>query len=113
LLFQILNLYRYATIDNLMNFLLCIEEYNIDLLSINSRNMSGTSALHVAAGFNSMSVLEYLVTEVCVNINASDNWNRTALDEAMRSGHEDVVRCLRAAGARHGGAVQVDDPVDP
>lgn len=72
---------EHAKIDNLMNFLLCIEEHAIDLLSINSRNMSGTTALHVSAGNNSMQVLEYLITEVCVDINALDNWKRTALDE--------------------------------
>lgn len=93
---------EHAKVDSVMNFLLVIKEYNIDLLSINSRNITGTTALHVAAAYNAMSVLEYLVTEVCVNIDACDNWNRTPLDEATRNGHDDIVRYLHAAGAKHG-----------
>jgi hypothetical protein len=38
-----------------------------DLLSVNSRNISGTTALHMAAASNAMNLLEYLATEVCVN----------------------------------------------
>ena len=93
---------EHVKMDNTMMFLRTIKEYDIDLRSIHARNLSGSTALHVAAANNAMSLLEYLVTVVCVNINAVDNWNRTALDEAMRSGHEDVVRYLRAAGGHHG-----------
>mmetsp|Transcript_19148 Transcript_19148/g.30969 ORF Transcript_19148/g.30969 Transcript_19148/m.30969 type:complete len:468 (-) Transcript_19148:43-1446(-) len=93
---------EHARMDNVTNFLLCIQQYGIDLLSKKSRNMSGSTALHAAGASNAMNILEYLLTEVCVNVNASDNWSRTALDEAMRSGHEDAVRYLRAAGGRHG-----------
>ena len=93
-------MFEHIKVDNLMNFLLCIEDYNIDLLSINSRNISGSTALHVAAANNSTNVLEYLITEVSVNVNATDNWNRTALDEAMRRG---VTRGPR--GTVHRGTV--------
>ena len=93
---------EHAKVDNLPSFLSCIRENDIDLMSINSRNTSGTTALHVAAANGCMKVLAHLVTEVCVDINASDNWTRTALDEATKAGHEEAVRYLLAAGARHG-----------
>ncbi|ACO70538.1 predicted protein [Micromonas commoda] len=93
---------EHAKVDNLPSFLSCIRENAIDLMSINSRNTSGTTALHVAAANGCMKVLAHLVTEVCVDINAADNWTRTALDEATKAGHEDAVRYLLAAGARHG-----------
>ena len=70
-----------------------IKENEIDLMSINSRNTSGTTALHVAASNGCMKVLMHLVTEVCVDINATDNWSRTALDEAM---HNDRQECIDA-----------------
>ena len=93
---------EHAKVDNLPSFLSCIKENEIDLMSINSRNTSGTTALHVAASNGCMKVLMHLVTEVCVDINATDNWSRTALDEATKAGHEEAVRHLLAAGARHG-----------
>ena len=93
---------EHAKVDNLPSFLSCIRENAIDLMSINSRNTSGTTALHVAAANGCMKVLAHLVTEVCVDINAADNWTRTALDEATKAGHEEAVRYLLAAGARHG-----------
>ena len=93
---------EHAKVDNLPSFLSCIRENDIDLMSINSRNTSGTTALHVAAANGCMKVLAHLVTEVCVDINSADNWTRTALDEATKAGHEEAVRYLLAAGARHG-----------
>ena len=93
---------EHAKVDNLPSFLSCIRENAIDLMSINSRNTSGTTALHVAAANGCMKVLAHLVTEVCVDINSADNWTRTALDEATKAGHEEAVRYLLAAGARHG-----------
>jgi ankyrin repeat protein len=39
-----------------------------DLLSVNSRNISGTAALHVAAAYNAMKLLEYLITQVCASV---------------------------------------------
>ena len=93
---------EHAKVDNLPSFLSCIRENDIDLMSINARNTSGTTALHVAAANGCMKVLAHLVTEVCVDINSADNWTRTALDEATKAGHEEAVRYLLAAGARHG-----------
>ena len=84
---------EHAKVDNLPSFLSCIKENEIDLMSINSRNTSGTTALHVAASNGCMKVLMHLVTEVCVDINATDNWSRTALDEAM---HNDRQACVDA-----------------
>ena len=82
---------EHAKADNLASFLLRLKEYNIDLLRSDSRNMSGSTALHVATANGAMQVVNYLVTKMCVDVNAVDNWNRTPLDEV---GYLSMATCF-------------------
>ena len=63
-------------------------------------NTSGTSALHAAASGGALRVARHLVTKMCVDVNAKDNWGNTPLDEAQRAGSEEMCRFLIAAGGQ-------------
>jgi len=89
---------EHAKMDDLASFLSVATGYDIDLNHVHARNLSGTTALHAAAASNARTVMEYLVTNVCVDVNAEDNWRRTPLDEANTFGHEDAARYLVSAG---------------
>ncbi|CAL4969310.1 unnamed protein product [Urochloa decumbens] len=59
----------------------------------------GARALHVAAGSGKMSVCTYLVEELLVDVNASDDSGDTPLAYAVRSGTLDIVQYLLDHGA--------------
>ena len=86
-----------------------VADHDLDLLHVDCVNASGTSALHAAAANGSSAVTEYLVTEACVDVNATDNWGRTPLDEATRAARHETARFLIAAGGRRGLADQLDE----
>ena len=91
-----------AKADDLPSVLGCVEEYGLELNSVACVNASGTSALHAAASGGAQRVARHLVTKVCVDVNATDNWGNTPLDEAQRAGCEETCRFLLAAGGRSG-----------
>lgn len=64
----------------------------------NACNYDKRTALHIAASEGHIHVVRYLV-ERNARINIKDRFNRTPLDEAMLSAHEDVVNYLRSCGA--------------
>ena len=77
-----------AFVDDLCGVLVCVDEYGLDLLSVQCVNMSGTSALHAAARGGGMNVVRHLVTKACADVNATDTWGNTPLDEARQEGTE-------------------------
>lgn len=87
-----------AKADDLLSVQGCVEEYGLELTSVACVNTSGTSALHAAASGGATRVARHLVTKVCVDVNATDNWGNTPLDEAQRAGKEEMCRFLIAAG---------------
>ena len=89
-----------AKADDLPSVLGCVEEYGLDLTSVACVNTSGTSALHAAASGGALRVARHLVTKMCVDVNAKDNWGNTPLDEAQRAGSEEMCRFLIAAGGQ-------------
>ena len=91
-----------AKADDLPSVQGCIEEYGLELNSVACVNASGTSALHAAASGGALRTARHLVTKVCVDVNATDNWGYTPLDEAQRAGKEDMCRFLIAAGGYSG-----------
>lgn len=97
-----------AGVDDVDGVKRAVADHDLDLLHVDCVNATGTSALHAAAANGSMAVIEYLVTEVCVDINATDNWGRTPLDEAMRASRQETVRYVIAAGGKRGLADQLD-----
>lgn len=96
-----------AFADDLQSVLGCIEEYELDLHSVKCVNMSGTSALHAAASGGGLKTARHLVTKACVDVNATDNWGNTPLDEARREGHDELCRFLIAAGGHEGSRSEV------
>ena len=91
-----------AKADDLQSVLGCVEEYGLELTSVQCVNASGSSALHAAASGGALRVARHLVTKVCVDVNATDNWGNTPLDEAQRAGKEEMCRFLVAAGGHSG-----------
>ena len=87
-----------AKADDLLSVQGCVEEYGLELTSVACVNTSGTSALHAAASGGATRVARHLVTKVCVDVNATDNWGNTPLDEAQRAGKDEMCRFLIAAG---------------
>jgi serine/threonine protein kinase len=91
-----------AKADDLQSVLGCVEEYGLELTSVQCVNASGSSALHATASGGALRVARHLVTKVCVDVNATDNWGNTPLDEAQRAGKEEMCRFLVAAGGHSG-----------
>lgn len=96
-----------ARADDLQSVLGCVEEYGLELTSVQCVNASGSSALHAAASGGALRVARHLVTKVCVDVNATDNWGNTPLDEAQRAGKEEMCRFLIAAGGGSGSRFDV------
>eukprot|EP00899_Mesostigma_viride_P012367 jgi/Mesvir1/21130/Mv08885-RA.1 len=60
----------------------------------NEMDYHGRRALHVAASLGLVKIIKLLL-ENGASVEATDDWGRTALDEAERAGHEDALRMLR------------------
>ena len=101
-------LLAHASADNLPGLLKAIADFDLDLHNIKCANASGTTALHAAAAAGAMRVVKYLLTKVCVDVNAADNWGRTPLDEVQRGGHDECARYLLAVGAKRGPGTSSD-----
>lgn len=54
--------------------------------------------LHLAVMKNQSEIVNYLIDE-SANINAKDDWNKTALDRALKNGSNQIARMLLEAGA--------------
>ena len=60
---------------------------------------SGRTALHKAAFWGHIQAVEYLVTQLKLNVNQQDMLGDTPLHDAARFGHEQVVQTILAAGS--------------
>jgi ankyrin repeat protein/beta-lactamase regulating signal transducer with metallopeptidase domain len=66
--------------------------------------LAGTP-LHLAAYYAHHDLVEFLISKG-ENVNALNKWNRTALDEAVDQGHDEIVAVLRTHGAKSGSSLQ-------
>jgi ankyrin repeat protein/beta-lactamase regulating signal transducer with metallopeptidase domain len=55
--------------------------------------------LHLAAYYAHHDVVEFLISKGA-DINARNKWNRTAIDEAVDQGHDEIAELLRTHGAQ-------------
>jgi len=60
---------------------------------------SNRSGLHKAAFWGHINLVQYLVTELKINVNLQDNAGDTALHDAARFGHVEIIGFLLANGA--------------
>jgi len=64
------------------------------------------TAIHLAASEGLLEVVTFLIHEAGADASPVDRWGGTPLDDAIRSGHEDVQAYLREKGATAGKAVE-------
>ena len=62
----------------------------------------GRTALHLACSEGQDKVVEYLLKSGVTNINPTDRWGNTPLDDAIRGKFEEIAQKLRANRARTG-----------
>ena len=62
---------------------------------------NGSSALHVAAFYGSLSVVKFLLLDYGLNPNGRNNQGKTALDVAREAGSEDVIKILKVGHDLH------------
>lgn len=72
---------------------------------VNFRDYDRRTALHVAASEGHLEICEFLIMKGA-KINRSDRWGGSALDDAHRHRHQEVVQFLRDHGATTGSANQ-------
>jgi len=69
---------------------------------INFRDYDRRTALHVAASEGKLKIVMTLIEKYDSPINRSDRWGGSALDDAHRHRHLDVIQYLRSKGASTG-----------
>jgi len=69
--------------------------------NVNFRDYDRRTALHVASSEGCLDVVKYLVSKGA-NVNRSDRWGGSPLDDAHRHRHQDVAKYLRSKGAKTG-----------
>jgi hypothetical protein len=68
---------------------------------VNFRDYDRRTALHIAASEGNLKICQYLVAK-SANINRSDRWGGSPLDDAHRHRHSPVIAYLRGRGASTG-----------
>ena len=68
---------------------------------ITFKDYDGRTALHVAASEGRLSLVRFLI-KAGAQINVSDRWGGSPLDDAMRHRHDDVQSLVRSSGGRLG-----------
>jgi hypothetical protein len=68
---------------------------------VNFRDYDRRTALHVAASEGHVHICKYLLS-IGANVNRSDRWGGSPLDDAHRHRHEEVIAYLRQNGASTG-----------
>lgn len=71
---------------------------------VNFRDYDRRTALHVAASEGHMHVCNFLIVKKKAQINRSDRWGGSPLDDAHRHRHQELVAFLRKHGATTGSA---------
>lgn len=66
---------------------------------IDTGDYDDRTALHLAACGGDLSVVRCLVDELGANVNVSDRWGNSPLDDAYRYCHEDVITFFECKGA--------------
>ena len=72
--------------------------------SIDQGDYDRRTAMHLAASEGLLQVVRFLVNEANADVNPTDRWGGTPLDDAVRSKHDDVVALLKASGGTRGKA---------
>ncbi len=66
----------------------------------------GRTALHIAAAEGNLAMVQLLVADGGADVRATDRWQQTPLDEALRAGSATVVECLASLTGGARGAVR-------
>ena len=73
-------------------------------LRIDQGDYDKRTALHLAASEGLLPVVTALIDELGASLSLVDRWGGTPLDDAIRSGHQEVAAFLKARGASRGRA---------
>ncbi|CAE8609779.1 unnamed protein product [Polarella glacialis] len=71
-------------------------------VDINLGDYDGRTAVHLAASEGKLKVVKCLVDELNANPNVHDRWSGTPLDDALRSGNNNVFKYLKSKGGKSG-----------
>ena len=85
-----------GNLQNVMGYL------NLRPNHINFRDYDRRTALHVAASEGKLNIVMALIEKYNSAINRSDRWGGSALDDAHRHRHSEVIQYLRSKGASTG-----------
>lgn len=65
-------------------------------VDINAFNMDHRTALHIACAEGRLESVQCLVDELGADVNPTDRWGLTPLDDALFAGHEEIVNLLKS-----------------
>ena len=82
-------------------------------VEVNSRDYDLRSALHLASSEGWLGVVRLLCEDFSADVSPVDRWGGSPLDDAIRSGHEGVMRYLRSKGAQRGGPMRAATESEP
>ena len=68
-------------------------------ISLDDADYDGRTPMHLAAAEGQVSVIEYLISHN-VNINPTDRWGATPLDDSLRGGHKETTAILKKYKAK-------------
>ena len=77
-------------------------------LRIDQGDYDKRTALHLAASEGLLPVVTALIDELGASLSLVDRWGGTPLDDAIRSGHQEVISFLKSRGATRGHGAKAD-----
>jgi len=92
-----------AAVDGKVDQLLLLVKQG---LRIDQGDYDKRTALHLAASEGLLGVIKALVDELGASLSVVDRWGGTPLDDAIRSGHQDVASFLKSRGATRAAIAQ-------
>ena len=78
----------------------------ITTIIISRNNNNNNTALHIAASEGHLELCQYLIESGGAQVNRSDRWGGSPLNDALRHRHAAVVEYLKRAGGRSGSPSQ-------